>query len=182
MVFTDEKPMKEVMIYYKTRRDIEDGTVPENMVPSTAKNRYNILCAVNINITKNSPIDYVIIEATTDSAIFTHFVKRLIENGTLQQGDYFILDNCTVHTQGDNIGLKQALWDQHNVWLILLPPYSPELNPTELVFRTLVMRLLAENRRYNCLDANDFVDAIDKTLGQIGLAEIASYYHDCTYL
>ena len=89
---------------------------------------------------------------------------------------FFILDNCTVHTKGDNLGLTQALWDLHKICLILLPPYTPELNPTELVFRTLVMRLIAENRRYNCLNAEVFVDAINKTLAKIGLEEIEGYY------
>ena len=86
-----------------------------------------------------------------------------------------------MHTKGDNLGLTQALWDLHRIRLILLPPYTPELNPTELVFRTLVMRLAAENRRYNCLDAEDFVDAIDKTLATIGLEEVRGYFNSCNY-
>ena len=37
LVFTDEKPMKELMIYLKTRRDIKKGTVPKILISSTAK-------------------------------------------------------------------------------------------------------------------------------------------------
>ena len=142
---------------------MEIGGIPKIKLPSTAKNSFNILCAVNIKATTNNPaIDFIILDNTTDAAIFIQFVKRLIRKGILEEGDFFVLDNCTVHSQGDNIGLKNALCELYRITLIMLPPYSPELNPTELVFRTLLMRLRSERARYNCLFAADFVQAITK--------------------
>ena len=92
------------MIYSKTRRDIKKGSVPKNFISLTAKNRFNILCAINLKGTDTPPLDFVIIEESTNSAIFLQFVKRLLTNGTLSRGDYFVMDNCTVHNKGDNIG------------------------------------------------------------------------------
>ena len=74
MVFGDEKPMKELMIFAKTRRDIK------SKLPSTAKNSYNILCTVNLKGGDVPPIFYKIIDETTDSSIFIEYVKILIEN------------------------------------------------------------------------------------------------------
>ena len=48
---------------------------------------------------------------------------------------------------GSNLGscqnsvLKEWLWDHCGVFLLFLPPRSPELNPIELVWNTMVQRL-----------------------------------------
>ena len=183
LVFSDEKPMKEIMIFSKTRRDVMKGNVPKNFVPSTAKNRFNILCATNIKGKNIPPVEFFILDdLTTTSAIFIQFVKKLITKKILQKGDYFIVDNCSIHNKGDNIGLRNALKNLFQIELIMLPPYSPELNPTELVFRSLLMKLRAEKRRYNCINAIDFKDAIEKVLMNMGLPEILSHYVECKYL
>ena len=182
LVFADEKPMKELMIFSKTRRDIYTGYVPKNIVPSTAKNRFNILCAVNLKGGNVAPVYYNIIEESTDSALFIQFVNNLIDNNVLQEGDFFVVDNCTVHNKGDNVGLEDALWDLHCIQLLLLPPYTPELNPTELVFCSLLMKLISKNRCYNSIDAYDFVDAIAQKLDEISdLNEVERFYQKCTY-
>ena len=100
----------------------------------------------------------------------------------MEPSNFFILDNCTVHAKGDNIGLKNALRELYNITLVMLPPYLPELNPTELVFRTLLMRLRSEQARYKSLDAADFFDAIKNKLEQIKYEEVMSFYHQCKYL
>ena len=48
LVFSDEKPMKEINIYPRVRRDPFTGEIPKNKVSSSAKNCYNILAAVNV--------------------------------------------------------------------------------------------------------------------------------------
>ena len=92
---------------------------------STAKNTFNILCAVNIKPTSNYPIDFLILENTTDAAVFIQFVKRLIKQQILEPGNFFILDNCTVHAKGDNIGLKNALRELYNITLVMFPLTRP---------------------------------------------------------
>ena len=83
----------------------------------------------------------------------------LLEVGTLTRGDIFIVDNCTIHMNGDNIGLQDALKNTHGIWMIPLPPYHPDLNPTELVFNGLLQRLSAQRSRYHSLGADNFLDA-----------------------
>ena len=48
LVFADEKPMKEIMIFSKVRNDVLTNETPVNIVPLTSQNRFNILCAVNL--------------------------------------------------------------------------------------------------------------------------------------
>ena len=181
LVFADEKPMKEIMIFSRVRNDILTNKTPVNIIPSTAKNRFNILCAVNLKGGDVPPCSYVVIEECTNAAIFLEFVRSLIENGVLQRGDIFVLDNCTVHFQGDNEGIEEALWIHHGINLLFLPPYHPELNPTELVFHTLLERLKSEKARYNSIDAYDFVDGIIKTMDTIDLLDVINFYTECGY-
>ena len=77
-------------------------------------------------------------------ATFFEFVKMLLQKGTLQRGDIFVVDNCTIHTKGDNIAIQETLFRNYQILMIPLPPYHPDLNPTELVFNTLLQRLMSE--------------------------------------
>jgi hypothetical protein len=58
----------------------------------------------------------------------------MIAGGALQDGDFLICDNAAVHVGADSQqDLDKALGDAGaKMWL--LPTYSPELNPCELVF------------------------------------------------
>lgn len=181
LVFADEKPMKEVMIFSRVRKDVLTNKTPVNIVPSSAKNRFNILCAVNLKGGNIPPCDFVVLEECTNAAVFAEFVSNLITNGTLVRGDIFVVDNCTVHFQGDNEGMEDALWELHGINMVFLPPYHPELNPTELVFHTLLERLKSEKARYKSLDAYDFVDAIVKVIKNIDSLDVINFYKECGY-
>ena len=79
-----------------------------------------------------------VLEDFTNATLYLLFVKILVENGILQQGDIiFVVDNRSIHYQGNNIGLTDALWNLYQIRFIALPPYSPEFNPTELAFNCL---------------------------------------------
>ena len=182
LVFADKKPFKEIDIFGRVRRDVKNGDTPPNKTHSSSRNRYNILCAINIKGGDVPPVDYAVIDACTNSAIFIQFVAKLIEKGSLVRGDVFVVDNCTVHNKGDNIGLEGALHDVHGVQLIMLPPYHPDFNPTELVFNTLLQRLNSEKARYNSIDAEDFLDAIKNTLNNIDLLDVINFYKHQGYL
>ena len=182
LVFSDEKPMKEVMIFPKVRRDPFSGESPKNKSTSTSKNRYNILAAVNIKGGQVPPVYFRVLEATTNAAIYCQFVKELLDAGVLRSGDFFIVDNCSIHTQGDNIGLADALWNLHGITLLTLPPYSPEFNPTEFVFNTLKQRLTSERARYKALDAANFLEAIINKMHNFDLLDIVMFYKSQGYI
>ena len=52
-----------------------------------------------------------------------------------------MLDNATIHYGGANSEIEDWLWDMFQIIVLFLPPRSPELNPIELVWNTLVQRL-----------------------------------------
>ena len=180
LVFADEKPMKEVNIFRNVRRDPKTGLIPNHEMEANSKNRFNILAAVTIKPGVR-PVCFKVIEACTDADMFLQFVKSLLEKGTLQPNDVFIVDNCTVHMQGNNVGLQDSLMHDYGILMIPLPPYHPDFNPTELVFNALLQRLTAERARYRSLDAYDFLDAIIVELCKFTHKDVVSFYQKCGY-
>ena len=127
-------------------------------------------------------MEYVILQECTNSQLFLGFVKMLLQKGTLQRGDIFVVDNCSIITKGDNIAIQETLFRNYQILMIPLPPYHPDLNPTELVFNTLLQRLSSERARYNCLFARDFEDAIHIAMNNFDHSDVIAFYKNCGYL
>jgi putative transposase len=64
-----------------------------------------------------------------------------------------VLDNVGFHRAQEVRAARAELWQRH-IYLYYLPPYSPELNDIERVFRTIKHHELPE-RRYPTFDALD---------------------------
>jgi transposase len=64
---------------------------------------------------------------------FFRFVVDLIDKKHLVDGDYFIVDNASIHHAIDISAQLSLLLNTFNIRLVFLPTYSPELNPCELV-------------------------------------------------
>jgi len=52
-----------------------------------------------------------------------------------------VLDNAAIHAGGENSVLEDWLWMHFGVLVLFLPPRSPDLNPIELVWNTLIQCL-----------------------------------------
>ena len=146
---------------------------------ANAKNRYNILAAVNIKGRGIAPVEYVVLEECTNFALFLQFVMFLMDEGFLERGDIFVVDNCSIHCKGDNVGIQESLFRDYGILMITLPPYHPDYNPTEFVFCALLARISSERARYNCLDADDFLDAIHIGMSDFSLYDTLSFNNDC---
>jgi transposase len=103
----------------------ERGKTP--VVPSTGS-RYslNMISAVN----PNGHFRFMTVEGSVNAGIFCGFIERLIEG--VDQKIFLILDNHKIHRAQKVKKLVSSL--DGKVELFYLPPYSPELNPDELVW------------------------------------------------
>ena len=105
LVFANKKPMKELNTLRRVRRDVRTGAVPRIILElMNSKNRYSILTAVNIKGGTIPPVKSIVLEESTDSSLFLQFIRILLNEQILKRGDVFIVDNCSVHVKGDNIG------------------------------------------------------------------------------
>jgi transposase len=107
---------------------------------------------------------------------FADFVVSCLENKHLNEGDYFIVDNATVHNGQESFIMIYQLLSMKGVKLIFLPKYSPELNPCELVFAQ-IKRYLKEHREVN----DTLLVSILKGAARISTENIYNYYNKCHY-
>lgn len=93
---------------------------------------------------------------------------------TLRPGDVVICDNLPSHKVS---GVREAI-EAHGASLLYLPPYSPDLNPIELVFSKLKRMLRSAALR--TVDA--LWNALGRLLTNFSASECANYLRHCGYL
>ena len=76
--------------------------------------------------------------ATTTRAIDSVFVRAHLDalSFTLTKPTVVVLDNASIHT-AKIIQNQRAIWENRNMYLFFLPPYSPQLNIAEIFWRHL---------------------------------------------
>ena len=66
--------------------------------------------------------------------------------------------------------------------MVRLPPYYPELNPTEFVFGHLVHELRKKWVRSGIEEENDFLDMVSCQMDEINFKTVLQQYRHCGYL
>ena len=118
------------------------------------------------------------------STAFNHYITQLLVTGFLQPGHVLICDNASIHMTEENRVLSEILWE-HKILMLNLPPYSPELNPIELIFQLLSQRLRHSNARHlsHQLKREDFfLLKCVEVLESITESDIRKSYNKCGYI
>lgn len=88
---------------------------------------------------------------------FQRFLERVLKNRSRGKRLVLVLDNAKYHHARV---LRSWLWQQRKkLSLLFLPPYSPDLNPIERVWK-LTRRLATHNRHFQAL--TDVMDAVQE--------------------
>ena len=95
-----------------------------------------------------------VVDAPMNRVIFETYVETLLAP-TLNKGDVVIMDNLAAHKSPF---VEQLIRDR-GAWVLFLPPYSPDLNPIEMVFAKLKALLRAKAVRT--------IDQLWRAIGQI---------------
>lgn len=74
------------------------------------------------------------VAGTINREIFVAFVDGLLPRVTKPMPTFIILDNARIHHGLDDDTLLRWMID-HNTFLCYLPPYSPELNMIEILWK-----------------------------------------------
>jgi len=69
-----------------------------------------------------------------DSLDFIESMVRAVEEGIVTQQSVVVMDNAPIHMSQEALVFVHDLFRSVGARLVLLPTYSPELNPCELVF------------------------------------------------
>lgn len=177
--FGDEKLLKGAEVYCrKGRRNVLTGETPAFMVNSDFRNTYSIIGFCGID-KKTPPLSYTIHDEKNDATSFSEAIMAAISEGFFRRGDILILDNAAIHDKGENEGIEDWLWDNHRIAVMYLPTRSPELNPIELVWRSLVMKL----RSTRIIDGTHAAaDAAAAILAAMTHRSIKATYRECRYV
>jgi transposase len=108
-----------------------------------------------------------------DSVCFTGFCESFLAP-TLNPGDLVVMDNLGSHKSESARLAIEAVGAQ----CVLLPPYSPDLNPIEMIFSKLKQSIRSRRPR----TFSKIVDATGEALRLISTEDIHSCYQHCGYL
>lgn len=110
------------------------------------------------------------VEAATDREVFLAYLEKVL-CPVLQPGDVVVMDNLSSHKVD---GVRQRI-QQRGAELLYLPPYSPNLNPTEKAWSKLKQLLRrAKARTREALD-----QALTQLLPEISPANAQAWFRLC---
>ena len=112
------------------------------------------------------------IDCPVDGEIFQVYVEQVLVP-TLQKGDVVVMDNLSAHKSPR---IKKLI-DSTGARVLYLPPYSPDLNPIEMVW-SKVKRLL-RSLAARTIDA--LHDAFGQALAAVTTSDILGCFQHCGY-
>jgi transposase len=112
----------------------------------------------------------MVVDGALTGEIFRQYVRQELAPD-LQPGDIVVMDNLQTHKTR---GVADAI-TQRGAHLVFLPPYSPDLNPIELVFS----KIKNELRRRRLRTVEELWDAFGQSLDWVSPTEARHYFaHD----
>lgn len=113
-----------------------------------------------------------VVDGAVNGDVFEAFVEHVLVP-ELRLGDVVILDNLSSHKRQRVRELIEAAGAR----LVFLPPYSPDLNPIELIFAKIKQLL----RSLACRTRQTLWDAMQGVLDRVTKEDAANCYKHCGY-
>ena len=113
------------------------------------------------------------ISGALNGVIFLEYIRNDLAP-TLRQGDIVIMDNLRVHKVA---GVRQAI-EEKGASVLYLPPYSPDLNPIEMLWSKIKAFLREQKTR----DAVILLDKIQEAYSTISLQDILGWFSATGYM
>ena len=150
LVFLDESSINTGMtrLYGRSAR----GERIVDYAPDVRFRRTSILSSVR----SNGDIVPLIFEGSLNGEIFKEYIAKFLAP-TLKKGDIVILDNLTSHKVRGAIDSILAV----GASVVYLPPYSPDLNPIEMMWSKIKACLRKTKARTNELLVKAIAQALD---------------------
>lgn len=99
--------------------------------------------SVSAHITSEGELNYEVRSSSFNGHAIVRFLRKTF-TGRKRKKHLMVWDGASIHKcQAVKDFLDQEAKRQNRLWLEMLPPYSPELNPTELLWAYLKKNKLA---------------------------------------
>lgn len=113
-----------------------------------------------------------VVDGAVNGDVFRAFVEQVLAP-ELRPGDVVVMDNLSSHK---GVRTREAI-EARGARLEFLPPYSPDLNPIEMVFAK-VKQLL---RSLGCRTVDALWGAMQSVLDRVSPADAANCFRHCGY-
>lgn len=113
-----------------------------------------------------------VVDGAVNGDVFEAFVKQVLVP-ELRSGDVVIMDNLSSHKR---LRVRDLI-ESAGARLVFLPPYSPDLNPIELIFAK-VKQLL---RSVACRTRDALWNAMQSVLDKVTSDDAENCYKHCGY-
>ena len=113
-----------------------------------------------------------VVDGAVNADVFEAFVERVLVPD-LRAGDVVVMDNLSSHKR---VRTRQLI-ETAGAQLLFLPPYSPDLNPIEMIFAKIkqILRSLA------CRTREQLWGIIQPVLDQVTASDAANCFRHCGY-
>ena len=112
------------------------------------------------------------VDGAIDGDVFNAFVEKVLAP-ELRAGDVVVLDNLSSHKSDK----ARRLIESRGARLEFLPPYSPDLNPIEMVFAKIKQRL----RSLACRTVDALWRSMQAVLDTVTASDAANCFRHCGY-
>jgi transposase len=113
-----------------------------------------------------------VVDGAVNADVFEAFVGQVLVP-QLRAGDVVVLDNLSSHKRA----ATRALIEAAGARLLFLPPYSPDLNPIEMVFSKIKQLL----RSAACRTREALWNTMQSVLNQVSASDAANCFRHCGY-
>jgi len=113
-----------------------------------------------------------LVDGAVNADVFEAFAEQVLVPA-LRPGDVVVLDNLSSHKRARTRELIEAAGDE----LVFLPPYSPDLNPIEMVFSKIKHRL----RSLACRTVEKLWSSMRSVLDEVTASDATNCFRHCGY-
>jgi transposase len=113
-----------------------------------------------------------VVDGAINADVFEAFVKQVLVP-QLRPGDVVVLDNLSSHKR---VSIREII-EVAGATLLFLPPYSPDLNPIEMIFSKLKQLL----RSMGCRTRESLWNAMQSVLNKVTASDAANCFSHCGY-
>lgn len=113
-----------------------------------------------------------VVDGAVNADVFEAFVEQVLVPD-LREGDIVVMDNLSSHKRSRT---RQSI-ESAGAELLYLPPYSPDLNPIEMIFAKLKQLL----RSLACRSGELLWSIMQSVLDQVSASDAVNCFRHCGY-
>lgn len=161
IVFLDESGFNTSMTrrYARAHSKLRaSGTVPRNHGIN-----YTLICGLQLS----GPVGELIIDGPLNGQVFEYYIREIL-CPALTEGQTVVMDNLSSHHR---VSIRELI-EAKGCRLLYLPPYSPDLNPIEMMFS----KVKALVRGWGKRTVGELVQAVWDALSAVSKSNILGWF------